>query len=238
MTNSLNSNASLNSEEQLGVFAKYWEPGQVKTRLAQDVGSLSACQIYENFVRHLLQKFSTMDLRRVIAITPSSSLDFFRAEFGNRWDVEEQSDGCLGQRMSHFFKSAFQDKGLQRVVLIGTDSPHLAPAVIHDAFSRLGHSELVLGPTPDGGYYLIGMSKFHPEVFAQINWSTPEVLSQTLAQAEQNQISYQLLPEFDDIDFVDDLHNVINWVEQFGRPDDKRLFADIQNLLSPPDAGS
>jgi len=102
------------------------------------------------------------------------------------------------------FKNLF--KNHRSVVLIGCDLPDLTSALISKAFDALQSNDLVIGPSCDGGYYLIGLKKEMPDLFKEISWSSEKVLKQTLERAERLSLKVQLLEKLRDIDTLDDLH--------------------------------
>lgn len=115
-----------------------------------------------------------------------------------------QAEGDLGVRMARSLASALQ--GTERSVIIGTDCPGLNASILAAAFEQLQLSyDLVLGPAVDGGYYLLGLRYFIPELFIGINWGTSEVLQQTMAIAQQLNLSVNYLPELADVDRPEDL---------------------------------
>ena len=96
----------------------------------------------------------------------------------------------------------------ERIVLIGSDSPTLPSEFVRDAFKKLETVDGVVGPARDGGYYLIGLRRPCPELFAGIAWSEPDVLQQTLSRARQAGLDLQLLREWYDVDELEDLLRV------------------------------
>jgi rSAM/selenodomain-associated transferase 1 len=102
---------------------------------------------------------------------------------------------------------------MDKVVLIGTDCPTLQSHHLHEAFEALTHSDLVLGPATDGGYYLIGMKRKADYLFEGISWSTSEVLSQTLAMATAHGLHFTLLDELSDIDTREDWERYRSQIE-------------------------
>jgi rSAM/selenodomain-associated transferase 1 len=118
----------------------------------------------------------------------------------------------LGERMAHAFARSFES-GMEKVVLIGTDCPTLQPQHLNQAFEALTHSDLVLGPATDGGYYLIGMKRKADYLFEGISWSTSEVLSQTLAVATAHGLHFTLLDELSDIDTREDWERYRSQIE-------------------------
>ena len=104
--------------------------------------------------------------------------------------------------MSNAFDDVFSHH--EKVIIVGSDCPQLSPKIINDAFGFLDKSDLVLGPTYDGGYYLLGIKKMYPFLFSGIKWSTETVLSQTLQKAETHQLHHKLLVKLSDVDYAVD----------------------------------
>jgi len=179
------------------IFIKNPVLGRVKTRLARTVGDAEALRIY-----HIL-----LEKTRLAALGASTQRWLFysdKAASGDGWDdavfqkFTQQGDD-LGARMADAFQRAFAE-GADRVLIIGSDCPELDSAILNDAFSLLDHHDFVLGPTPDGGYYLLGMRAFEPSVFADIAWSTETVRAATLEKIRTLGKSCALLPELSDVD--------------------------------------
>ena len=186
-------------KEVVLVFQKNEVLGKVKTRLASGMGELPALEIY----KHLVQlTYSALEEVAVPVWTffsdfiPESTHPIVERSF-----VQQGQD--LGERMSNAFAGTFES-GRDKVVLIGTDCPTLQSQHLLQAFEALNHSDLVLGPATDGGYYLIGMKSSAAYLFEGIAWSTSQVLSQTLHVASQQGLIVTLLPELDDIDTQED----------------------------------
>jgi rSAM/selenodomain-associated transferase 1 len=196
---------------QFGIFAKYWQPGQVKTRLAADIGFQPAARLHRLSLETLLERFSGVADRRVLAFAPAERAGDFAAlveahdpSGAGHWSLERQAAGDLGMRMQHYFASAFA-RGARRVVLIGSDSPTLADSFVAEAFNRLTTADAVVGPTADGGYYLIGLSRWVPGLFDNVAWSTPAVMRHTLERLGSARCSYHILPSWYDVDTLADL---------------------------------
>jgi len=109
--------------------------------------------------------------------------------------------------MSNAIQWLFQ-KGYEKVSIIGADSPDLPPSFITDALEKLDSHDLVIGPSEDGGYYLIGMNRSFDIIFKDVNWGYKNVLKDTVSKADAAGISYFLLPEWYDID---DLNSLNRW---------------------------
>ena len=189
---------------QLGMFAKFWAPGKVKTRLAAAIGAEQAAELHAVFVRTLLARFAKTAERRVLAFSPPERRAEFEALAAGSWLLEPQTSGDLGQRMRCYFDSAFA-AGAQRVVLIGSDAPTLPASYIEAAFERLADCPVVLGPADDGGYYLIGASHQSPPIFDTIAWSQPTVYAETVSVLKSAELDYYALAGWYDVDVLDDL---------------------------------
>lgn len=179
------------------IFIKNPTSGTVKTRIARTTGDAEALRIY----RILLEKTrqAALEIRAERRLFYSD-----RIETGDAWTETDfqkfvQHGNDLGARMAEAFRMAFAD-GADRVVIIGSDCPELDGTLLNDAFSRLEHCDFVLGPTPDGGYYLLGMQTFEPSVFEEIAWSTESVRAATLEKISLLGKTCALLPELSDVD--------------------------------------
>lgn len=143
---------------------------------------------------------------RILAYDPSSAGVYFKELAPDFWCIPQTGDG-LGGRMQEAVSAVFSE-GVGRIVLIGSDLPHLAPRTLAAGFAGLRQgSEVVLGPSADGGYYLIGLHEPQPLLF-DVPMGTPLVLEQTLARARQLGLTCHLLPEDFDIDTGKDLERL------------------------------
>ena len=197
--------------EHLLIFAREPVLGRVKTRLAADIGPEAALATYRELLAitaaavQAAQVPATVWLAEAPAATtlgtPTSAAR--PAWPGLPWQVQPAA-GSLGERMAHAFAEAFA-AGAGRVVVIGTDCPGLTADLLRLAFEQLATHDLVVGPAADGGYYLLGMNKLHPSLFANKQWSTDSVLPATLADAEDLGLLVAQLPTLTDIDSASDL---------------------------------
>ncbi len=201
---------------QIGMFAKYWTPGAVKTRLAVDIGDVAASRIYRGFVVALLQRLGELGDRNILAVTPADRLGEF-AGMASGWTIGPQTDGDLGERMRDYFDRSLAN-GATAVVLLGSDSPNVPRAYINEALGQLDVHDLVLGPTPDGGYYLIGARRASPDLFAGVQWSSPQVFRQTAANAERAGLKLGVLPEWYDVDDAEDLRRLLSELADTNEP--------------------
>lgn len=212
----------------LGVFAKYWAVGQVKTRLAASIGDVTAAQLHRQFVETTLARMGGIASERWLAVAPAEMLPQFERLVpvaAGSFRLLPQSDGDLGRRMRHFFDEAFGE-GFGRVVLIGSDSPDLPLELVDQAFDRLSQVSVVLGPSIDGGYYLVGAACATPSIFEGIAWSTGAVLAQTQQRLSEERIPYSLLEPWSDVDEWVDLVALIDRLRQRDLSCDRSL-ADL-----------
>lgn len=188
-------------------MAKYWEAGQVKTRLGRDVGLESAAQLQRAFLQTLLERLSPIDGRRVLVFTPNEREPEFAELARGEWGLEPQSQGRLGIRMRSYFDNAFR-AGCRRVALVGADSPSLPIERITAAFDQLESVPVVIGPSRDGGYYLVAARDRTPPIFADLDWGTSTVLAETRSLLDASGVEHALLDPWCDVDTIDDLHQL------------------------------
>lgn len=202
---------------QLGMFAKHWQSGQVKTRLARDLGPETAAEVYRALLETLLARFAGNTSHQILYYSPPTAARAFARLPLADWKLSPQASGDLGQRMQHYFQSA-RDAGRERALLIGSDSPDLPTEYLAEALAALQTHAVVLGPSDDGGYYLVGCrldaAREVPPIFAGIAWSTPDVLSQTLARLASAGLTPHLLPAWYDVDEVADLRRLLAGLKQ------------------------
>lgn len=204
--------------ELVTVFARAPELGQVKTRLSPPLTTDEALALHRALVEDTLGSIDRLErpsLSKLLLLSrplrQASELDIPRG-----WSVGIQSSGGLGERMAHVFYTSFR-RGVERVVILGSDSPTLPIEVVEEAFDRLRTAEVVLGPAEDGGYYLVGARAWIPEMFQGISWGSSEVLSQTLAALRKNRHRYELLIPWYDVDRGEDLEKLRQEVDYLAR---------------------
>ncbi|MBI1816301.1 MAG: TIGR04282 family arsenosugar biosynthesis glycosyltransferase [Deltaproteobacteria bacterium] len=181
----------------LAVMARYPEVGTVKTRLAGAIGAERACALYRAFLRDLDARFAPQPGRELVWLFHPPERDFAAiVSAGSRCVAQTGRD--LGERMHAGFVRLLGE-GFAKVLMIGADVPHIRDEWLDDAERALDHADVVLGPTADGGYYLIAMREPH-DVFSGIAMSTSEVLAQTQAKAAAAGLRVHLLPPSFDID--------------------------------------
>lgn len=188
------------------LFVRAPEKGKVKTRLAKAIGEDAALKLYMSFVADELEMLRELFFDVIIFFYPHTARQTVENWLDNEFDFVSQSGKDLGQRMENAFKEVFS-KGYGQALLIGSDLPDLSSSVILDAFDHLDQKDSVIGPTEDGGYYLIGFHRVtcFEGVFKNIAWSTSHVFNQTLQHFQKFKLNYHILPKRQDIDNYDDL---------------------------------
>jgi len=180
------------------MFAKFPEEGKVKTRLAKDIGDKEAVAIYKRLLRILIPEHENRSYKYYIAVAPTDKVRKFKKIYPAATMIKQQGDD-LGEKITHALQRLLNEH--KKVILIGSDCPEVTHQTIDEARAALDENDVVIGPAADGGYYLIGMKKYH-NLFNEIDWSTEEVLQQTMQKAED--LNVKLLDEKRDIDTADD----------------------------------
>jgi rSAM/selenodomain-associated transferase 1 len=189
--------------QTLGVFAKFPQPGQVKSRLALATSPQWAARVADAFLRDTLERLGTIEARRIIVYTPFDRAGYFTELSQSRYDLLPQTAGDLGQRLEGFIASQLRN-GSRRVVVVGADSPTLPPAFVDQALRELDRADVVLGPALDGGYYLVGCRERIPPIFSGIAWGTERTLAETIARLTDPTWRLALLAPWYDVDLVSD----------------------------------
>lgn len=187
-------------ENGLIVFVKNPILGKVKSRIAEKVGEKKALEIYLKMLNHLNEWVSPLSMKKWIYF--SDYIDFEGIWSSSRFEFGLQNGKDLGIKM---YSALFEVLTMcKKVILIGSDIAGLNPRILEEAFQMLEDHDLVFGPANDGGYYLVGCKKNHPEIFDNIPWSTSKVLDISLEKAVNLGLSVALLPPLNDIDYIED----------------------------------
>lgn len=189
------------------VMAKAPIPGQVKTRLVPAISQVEAAALSKRLLLETVEtvrRLKGVDL--VVAVEPPAEIEYVRELLPHGVALAPQCPGDLGVRLTSAMEQPFRE-GAKAVIALGSDHPGLPAAYLLQAVEWLRGQgdQVVLGPTEDGGYYLIGLTRPHPELFQKIAWSTPEVLQLTQRRAHSAALPVKLLPSWYDIDRPEDL---------------------------------
>ena len=190
----------LPKKELIIVFVRNPELGKVKTRLALAIGKKKALDIYKGLLIHTHKVLSNCNCDCAV---------FFSEQIyhSGLWKVKGfkkfiQKGDTLGEKMNNAFKKGFE-LGYQKIIILGSDLPDLNSDLIKNAFFKLTPNDYVIGPSEDGGYYLLGMKKLNNALFKNKKWSTNSVFIDTLKDIKDCKIG--LLPKLNDIDTFEDL---------------------------------
>ncbi|MEZ5540619.1 MAG: TIGR04282 family arsenosugar biosynthesis glycosyltransferase [Pseudomonadota bacterium] len=188
-------------QARLLVFSKAPEPGAAKTRLIPLLGAEGAARYYAGMLDNTLDKALAADLCPVeLWCTPDTGHAHFQdCRARHPLTLHAQCGSDLGTRMAQALDSVLQRA--RHALLIGADCPALAGADLAAALQALtAGTDVVLGPAQDGGYYLIGLSRCHPGLFADIPWGSARVLELTLQRCRGHGLTWHCLPEHADLD--------------------------------------
>ncbi|WP_139956768.1 TIGR04282 family arsenosugar biosynthesis glycosyltransferase [Flavicella sediminum] len=191
----------MSTKNLLILFTRNPELGKVKSRLAKDIGEEKALKIYIELLLHT---------KKISENIPVSKWVFYSEEIPKNdiWTAANfqkkiQQGTDLGFRMKAAFQEGFAN-GFEKIIVIGSDIYDLQQQHIEQAFEKLNDYTSVLGPSEDGGYYLLGLKSMIPEVFENKNWGTETVLSATSKDLKNNGSLYYL-EELNDIDVISDI---------------------------------
>ena len=186
----------------VAILARAPLPGRAKTRLIPALGAQGAARAQRRFTRNTLRLAAAADTGPVtLWCTPDAEQRFFRAVYrAGGVALQSQCDGDLGARMLQACAHHFASRPDQPLLLMGTDCPVLAPGHLQAAARALQQHEVVVVPAEDGGYVLVGMRRLVPEIFERVEWSTPQVMTQTRERLRQAGVDWLEMPTLWDVD--------------------------------------
>ena len=189
------------------IVAKRPMPRQTKTRLCPPLLHEQAAQLYECFLRDTLDvAHAVPGIARYIAYLPHDESEYFR-QLAPDFDLTPQVGESLSERLDNALTHCLSD-GHERAVIMDSDSPTLPVEYVAQAFDRLDDADVTLGPCEDGGYYLIGLKRPQPRLLREVRMSTPHVLRDTLALAQEAGLRVALLPAWYDVDTLPELQRL------------------------------
>lgn len=189
------------------IFVKNPVEGKVKTRLAKSIGDEKAVVIYKQLLQHTYIITKEMGIDKYV----------YYGDYVNNNDIWDdnykkalQQGADLGQRMENAFKEVLS-VGYKKVLIIGSDCAQLTTDIINTAIEKLDESDIVIGPSLDGGYYLLGMKKITSQLFNGIEWSTNTVFSKSLEIAGNQHLKVTTVQKLSDVDVIEDVPK--NWLD-------------------------
>jgi rSAM/selenodomain-associated transferase 1 len=210
------------------LFAKAPVPGRVKTRLVPPLTPEEAARVARALLLATIESLVAALPVPWTLFLDGPADDELRAQAAVRgMGLLQQAEGDLGARLSDAFRR-MRAAGAARVIAIGADGPTLPPRRLAEAIDALAGCDIVLGPTEDGGYYLVGAAREREEIFREIPWSTGAVLATTLDRAGAAGLSVRLLPSWYDVDSIEDLRRLR--VDSAGEEAPPALLALLESL--------
>lgn len=182
------------------IFAKEPEKGKVKTRLSSCLSDAQALNLYKAFLKDTISIARKINCEeKILAYEAGSKQPEYLHKVASRFRFYKQKGMNLGEKLHNAFKFAGSN-GAERTIVIGSDSPALPAERIADAFAYLNMNDLVIGPSIDGGYYLIGLKRPCPELFRGITWSSETVMGDTVKKAKTLNKTIAILRKYYDVD--------------------------------------
>ena len=188
----------------LVIMAKAPKPGMVKTRLAQCLPTPAVVELYRCLLDDTIALARSLRGLEAVIMCPESDVAELSRSARNGMRVVAQSGEGLAAGLTSVF-AQFAAGGRRRIIAFNSDSPHLPPSTLRMAFEALVTCDLVVGPTYDGGYYLVGATASHPGLFTGSAMGTENALDALQARAQALRLSVRLIEPFYDIDVPADL---------------------------------
>ena len=185
----------------LAVFIKAPRLGTVKTRLAAEVGERHALRLYRVMAARVLEAAREAGLEASIWFTPTDAGAEMRHWLGETWVLRPQASGDLGARLAASLNAVDSGAGW---LAVGADCPRLGADVLREAADAIAEGQVVLGPTVDGGYYLVGGRAPLPDIFTEMPWSTDRLLDATRARLTAARVPWRELRVLRDVDTAAD----------------------------------
>jgi len=179
--------------------------GKVKTRLAKTLGDEKALLIYQEMLQKIKETIQYLPFEKAIFYSDEIVKDDIWESSSYKKFVQDGKD--IGERMQNAFEKAYNE-GFDKISLIGSDCYQITSSIVMDSFRLLNDHDVVLGPSQDGGYYLIAMTGLYNGLFEGKEWSTDKVLDQTKTDLESYGIKHAFVTELNDIDNEEDLKQV------------------------------
>lgn len=188
------------------LFTRVPIPGQTKTRMMPELSPADCARLHTCFLKDIRKELEKIEADLYIAYTPKGNADRLKWIFGGEAEYFPQKGSDLGEKMSHALENVF-GMGYDSCILMGADVPELLSESVVRSFELLIEHDVVLGPTVDGGYYLVGMKKPQPAIFQVKSYGKESVLAGTLRAAEDAGLTVGLTDLLADMDTVADLND-------------------------------
>jgi len=190
--------------QRLLIFARYPEAGKTKTRLTPGLGAEGAAQLHAQMIRKTMHTAARLRSVGIEVHHHGGTARDWRSLIRSPLHLIPQTEGDLGAKLQSAFERSFK-RGDEALVVIGTDCPFIKRGDLQETYGKLRHHDMVIGPSADGGYFLLGLRRWVPQVFTDIDWGSERVFEQTVASAKTAGLTIHELRTLDDIDTPDDL---------------------------------
>jgi uncharacterized protein len=223
----------LRPRRTLVIMAKAPKPGMVKTRLMESLPSSAVTALYRCLLEDTLALANSLSSVDVAVMCPESDRSDLAHLLGGAVQVVAQKGEGLAAGLTSVFRY-FTAVGRQQAIAFNSDSPHLAPSVLESAFEMLATHDVVVGPTYDGGYYLVGAKAAHPTLFANDGMGTGSALDRLLTRTKALELSTGFTERFYDIDVANDLIQLARELRQAPAkaPKTARWFGEWQQTVA------
>lgn len=213
----------------IAVFAKEPVPGIVKTRLIPPLDSIQAAGFADVLLRDTIKMVKSLNEfdSKELYYYPLSGKNYFKKITGPGWNIKLQEGKDLGERLNGAFNNILKKNG-PPAVIIGTDSPGLPVNFLYDSIQGLRDRDIIIGPSTDGGFYLVGISGYFPQLFENIRWSTSNAYNDLVRNINSLNLTFNVLPEWHDIDNIKDLMFFIKKMKDL----DKNYWRHTKKFLS------
>jgi len=212
-------------EKAIIVFARLPVEGKVKTRLAKDIGNKNAASFYNVCADHILsevRKVKESGVGLFLFYSDKNEDGDIKNWVGDDFYFHSQLGDDLGTRMLNAFRLVFKE-GYKKIIIVGTDVPDIDSALLLNAFNELNENEFVIGPSEDGGYYLLGMKTLTVDVFEDMKWGKETVFDSTIEKLDNKKARYKILRKLVDIDTKQDL---LLWFHKSGADNPVKKFVE------------
>jgi rSAM/selenodomain-associated transferase 1 len=211
------------------IFTKFPRKGIVKTRLGKTLGNKFAVDFSRLMAEHVFNVCLSLpenDYHLFLFHDNPNEKDSIKNWVDKRFSLQLQEGADLGEKMKNAFRFLF-NKGYKKIVITGTDCPDIEADILLKAFAELSSGNAAIGPSTDGGYYLLGMDSFYPFLFDDIKWSSDTVFQETIKRLKENRIDYSFLPVLIDIDTEEDLKK---WLMNSKKENEMTKLIDLYGL--------
>lgn len=191
------------------LLVKYPEKGKVKARLFRQTKGDLVIELYRNFVLEMVSILDRSGTPYIIGFRPKRALKRFEKWLGFGHTYLPQRGRGMGRMLKNIFIDTYS-RGFRRVIVMASDCPDLPEEILKEAIIALEDHGAVVGPSPDGGYYLIGFAQefFSPKTFEAVTWGTAKVFKETISKLKDQGQRIHILPEWSDVDTLTDVQDL------------------------------